>query len=133
MDDYQIRWSIEIFFRGSKQYLNLGKCKSTCFDAQIADATISLIQYTILSFHQRITEYGSFEGVFASALENTMQNSIAAELQKMFLILVEMFCEMAGIDIVEITGSVIKNEHVSKKVINLNPNIYQNLEKYHAA
>jgi hypothetical protein len=133
MEVYQIRWSIEIFFRESKQYLNLGKSKSTCFDAQIADATISLTQYTILSFHQRITEYGSFDGVFASALEDAMQNSIAAELQKMFLILVEMFCEMAGIDIIELTGSVIKNEQVSKKIINLNPIFYQKLEKHHAA
>ena len=54
MDVYQIRWSIEIFFRESKQYLHLGKCKSISFDAQIADATISLVQYTLLAFHQQM-------------------------------------------------------------------------------
>ena len=98
MDVYQIRWSIELFFRESKQYLNLGKSKSTCFDTQIADATISLVQYTILSFHQRLTNYSSFDGVFVSAIEDALQHSIAVELQKMFLLIVEIFSDFAGVD-----------------------------------
>jgi IS4 transposase len=40
---YQIRWSIEVFFKETKQLLNLGGCQSNDFDAQIADATISMI------------------------------------------------------------------------------------------
>ena len=31
---YQIRWSIEVFFKESKQLLNLGGCQSSKFDAQ---------------------------------------------------------------------------------------------------
>jgi len=49
---YNIRWSIEVFFKESKQYLNLGKCQSNDFDAQIADTTISLTQYIILSLYK---------------------------------------------------------------------------------
>lgn len=133
MDVYQIRWSIEIFFRESKQYLNLGKSKSTSFDAQIADATISLVQYTILSFHQRISNYGSFDGVFASALEDAMQNSIASELQKLFWIILEIFCNNTGVDIIEFTGSIFRDENAYIKLQQFNPNLFDNLQKQRAA
>jgi len=52
MEVYQIRWSIEVFFKECKQYLNLGKCKSSCFDAQIADTTIIMLQHIMLSYTQ---------------------------------------------------------------------------------
>jgi len=133
MDVYQIRWSIEVFFRESKQYLNLGKSKSTSFDAQIADATISLVQYVILSFHQRISNYGSFDGVFASALEDAMKNSIASELQKLFWIILEMFCNNTGVDIIEFTGSIFRDENVYNKLQQFNPDLLDNLQKQRAA
>ena len=133
MDVYKIRWAIELFFRESKQYLNLGKSKSTCFDTQIADATISLLQYTILSFHQRLTNYSSFDGVFASALEDALQYGIAAELQKMFLLIVEIFSDFAGVDSMEMMGSVLRDENASNKIKFLNPVFYENIVKSKAA
>lgn len=133
MDVYQIRWSIELFFRESKQYLNLGKSKSTCFDTQIADATISLTQYIILSFHRRITNYSSFDGVFASALEDALQYSIASELKKLFLIIIEIFSEFIGIDVIEMMRTISGNEQARKKMKILNPVFYENFEKIQAA
>jgi hypothetical protein len=46
---YAIRWTIEVFFKESKQLLGLGKCQSNHFDGQIADATLSIMRYTVLS------------------------------------------------------------------------------------
>ncbi|MCF8380864.1 MAG: transposase [Bacteroidales bacterium] len=40
---YQIRWTVEVFFKEAKQLLGLGRCQSTDFDAQIADTTITMI------------------------------------------------------------------------------------------
>ncbi len=120
-------------FRESKQYLNLGKNKSTCFDAQIADATISLVQYTILSFHQRITDYGSFDGVFASALKDAMQNSIASELQKLFWVVLEMFCNFSGVDIIDFTCSIFRDENAYIKLQQFSPDLLYNLQKQQAA
>ena len=133
MDVYQIRWSIELFFRESKQYLNLGKSKSTCFDTQIADATISLTQYIILSFHRRISDYSSFDGIFASALEDALQYSIASELKKMFLIIIEIFCEFSGIDVMEMMRTISSNQEACKKMKLQNPIFYENFEKSQAA
>lgn len=133
MDVYQIRWSIEIFFRESKQYLHLGKCKSISFDAQIADATISLVQYTLLAFHQRMCDYSSFDGIFRAALEDAMQYSIAGELQKMFWLVLEIFCCFEGIDIFDFTGSLIRDENACLKLQRLNPVFNESLHKHRAA
>jgi len=54
MEIYQIRWSIETFFKESKQYLGLSDCSSNTFDAQIADITISMMQHLMLSYFKRI-------------------------------------------------------------------------------
>jgi len=64
MEVYQIRWSIEVFFKECKQYLNLGKCMSSCFDAQIADTTVSMLQHIMLSYYKRINCQQSFDGHF---------------------------------------------------------------------
>ena len=33
MKHYQVRWTIEVYFKESKQYLNLGRCQSEDLDA----------------------------------------------------------------------------------------------------
>jgi len=61
-----IRWGIEVLFKESKQYLQLGKCQSWDFDAQIADATISLLQYILLAYNKRFQAYESIGDLFKS-------------------------------------------------------------------
>ncbi len=124
---------INLFFRECKQYLNLGKSKSTCFGSQIADATISLTQYVILSFHRRILDYSSFDGIFASALEDALQHSIASKLQKMFFIIIEFFSGLAGVDVIKLTRSFYRDGQTRIKMKNLNPTFYEILEKHEAA
>jgi hypothetical protein len=75
---YQIRWTIEVFFKESKQYLGLGKCQSVDFDAQMAATTISFIQYIMLSLHKRYNAYESIGGLFKQCKTNT-QEAILAE------------------------------------------------------
>ena len=62
---YQIRWSIEVFFKESKQLLNLGGCQSSNFDAQIADTTITMITYILLTFRLRYENYISMGALFS--------------------------------------------------------------------
>ena len=61
---YQIRWTIEVFFKESKQLLNLGKCQSNDFDAQIADITVTMIQHIILTLRYRFDKYESKGALF---------------------------------------------------------------------
>ena len=45
MKYYQIRWSIEVFFKDCKQNLNLNSCQSTDFDTNIAHISIVFSPY----------------------------------------------------------------------------------------
>jgi len=49
---YSHRWTIEVMFKEAKQYLNLGKSQANDFDSQIADTTISMMQYILLTLPQ---------------------------------------------------------------------------------
>ncbi len=67
MEIYQIRWTIEVFNKEAKQLLGLGRCQSNDFDAHIADLSITMIQYMLLSLRFRYDTYESkgllFEGI----------------------------------------------------------------------
>ena len=45
MNVYKLRWSIEVFFKEAKQFLNLEGCNSSDFDGHIAHSSLVLIQY----------------------------------------------------------------------------------------
>jgi hypothetical protein len=53
MKYYQIRWSIEVFFKDCKQNLNLNSCQSTDFDTNIAHISIVFMNYIILFFKEK--------------------------------------------------------------------------------
>lgn len=57
MKIYKIRWTIEVYFHESKSLLGLGKCQSTSIEAQIASATLAMIQYILLTLKKRFDDY----------------------------------------------------------------------------
>ena len=62
MKYYQIRWSIEVFFKECKQNLNINKCQSTDFDAHIAWITLTHIarQPEGMRAYTRLSGFRSF-------------------------------------------------------------------------
>ncbi len=120
MDAYQLRWVIEVFFRECKQFLGLGQSRSTCFDSQIADTTISLVQYTILSFHRRICCQNTFDGIFESVTKDIAEYNLAQKLQKIFWIIVETMSDFTGIDVMELTEDIFRDTNASEKLKRLN-------------
>lgn len=69
---YQIRWTIEVFFKEAKQLFGLGRCQSNDFDAQIADITIVAIQHMILTLRFRFDNYES-KGALFNGIREQMQ------------------------------------------------------------
>jgi hypothetical protein len=69
---YQVRRTIKVFFRESKQLLGLGRCQSNDFDVQIADATITMLQYILLTMRYRINNYESMQGLFSELTEKVI-------------------------------------------------------------
>ncbi|MDN5290667.1 MAG: hypothetical protein PWQ06_906 [Anaerophaga sp.] len=93
MEIYQLRWSIEVFFKEAKQLLNLGGCQSNDFDAQIADTTVSMIAYTLLSFRYRYEHYESMGELFRVMNAECLLQTIDKRLWGLFLELLREICE----------------------------------------
>ena len=65
IETYNLRWGIEVLFKECKRHLNLGKCQSNDFDAQIVETTLSFMVFTMLSFHKRISSYEKLGGGYS--------------------------------------------------------------------
>ncbi len=121
MEVYQIRWSIEVFFKECKQYLNLGQCKSSNFDAQIADTTISLIQHIMLSYCKRINYQTSLGELFKDVCEERMEHNLLSKLLELFWELVEIFSASAGFDFITIQQDMMQNQEMLTHLAKLIP------------
>ena len=105
MEVYQIRWSIELFFKECKQYLNLGKCKSSCFDAQIAETTVTMLQHIMVSYYKRITCQQTFDGLFKDISNEMVELNLVTRIIDIIWELIEVICSIAGIDFIEFSGT----------------------------
>ena len=114
---YQIRWSIEVFFKESKQMLGMGKSQSNDFDAQIADTTIVMIQYIFLALRNRIEKYESlgklFEGTKAEVIESRLHERLIALLIAILDVVVTLFEQLDEQDIIE---KIINDEQAFEKI-----------------
>ena len=117
---YNIRWSIEVFFKESKQYLNLGKSQANDFDAQIADITISMMQYILLACHKRFAAYETIGELFRKNKDYFLQLTMAQRLWLLFIELQKQLLEILDIDINEAIEKIIrqpKYETLIKKIL----------------
>lgn len=106
---YNIRWSIEVFFKEAKQLLNFGKCASNDFDAQIADATISMIQYIILVFYKRFQSYETTGELFRASERGLIELTLMKRLWVLFVELQLKIIEIFEIDINSIYSKILNN------------------------
>lgn len=116
---YNIRWSIEVLFKECKQLLNLGRSQSNDFDAQIADATISLIVYTMLSFHKRIHCHTSLGALFAQYRDDLLEATVVEKLWQLFLTIQLTIAKVFGLDYTEIMRVVFELPEVRKTLKSL--------------
>ena len=73
---YSIRWTIEVFFKEVKQLFKLGTCQSTNFDVQIAQTTITMIQYLLTSIRYRIEAYETIGGLFRQLKQDYIESKL---------------------------------------------------------
>jgi hypothetical protein len=116
---YNIRWSIEVMFKECKQLLNLGKCQSNDFDAQIADATICFIVFIMLSFHKRIHSYTSLGELFAKYRDDFIEATVAEKLWHLFLFVQLTIAEIFEIDYVTMIRVIFQSLKIQKAINSL--------------
>jgi len=117
---YNIRWSIEVFFKESKQYLKLAKSQATDFDAQLADITIAMMQYILLACHKRFAVYETIGELFRKNKDYFLQLTLAKRLWLLFIELQKQLLEILDIDINEAIEKFIRQseyETLIKKIL----------------
>ena len=63
-------------FKEAKQLLGLGKSQSTNFDVQIAQTTITMMQYLIISLKHRVEAYETIGGLFADTKQDYIEHKL---------------------------------------------------------
>lgn len=121
MEVYQIRWSIEVFFKECKQFLNLGKCKSSCFDAQITDTTITMIQHIMISYYKRINCQQTFGGLFEAISKEMVELDLVSRMIGLIWELIEVICSIAGFDFMELQEQLFENDQTMAIFIKMLP------------
>ncbi len=93
---YNIRWTIEVFFKETKQLLGLGKCQSTNFDVQIAQTTITMIQYLLISLKYRAEAYETINGLFKDLKQDFIEHKLN---ERILAVIIELlvFLESLGL------------------------------------
>jgi len=84
MENYQIRWTIEVFFKETKQYLGLAKCQSNDFDAHIAHVSITCILFMALALKKRVDCHQTIGGLFREAKVEMNEKTLAAKMWVLF-------------------------------------------------
>lgn len=109
---YQIRWTIEVFFKESRQLLGLGKCQSNDFDAQIADTTITMIQHLLLTLQHRFEHYESKGVLFDQLQEGVFRHRLNERLWGLFVELLNIIEALfdSAVDENDILERIFANE-----------------------
>lgn len=94
---YNIRWSIEVFFKEAKQLLGLGKSQSTNFDVQVAQTTITMIQYLMISLKYRMEAYETMGGLFKDLKQDYIEHKLN---ERILLVITQILValEYLGVD-----------------------------------
>jgi len=95
---YSTRWSVEVFFKESKQHLGLGKCQSQDFDAQIAATTLCMLQYNLLSVVKRFSDYETLGELFRESQKDTIKLTVSEQIWLIIIEIVAQVSEILNID-----------------------------------
>lgn len=109
IEHYQVRWIIEVFNKEAKGLLNLGGCQSSNFDAQIADTTISMIAYILLSFRFRYEHYESKGALYRSMNAEWLRMTLDKRLWELFLEIIRMIAEILDLDAEDLLKRILIN------------------------
>jgi len=119
---YQIRWTVEVFFKEGKQLLGLGKCQSKDFDAQIADTTITMIQHILLTLKYRFEHYETKGVLFNHVREGIIQSRLDERLWGLFIELIRLIEVLFdGIDEMELWEKILRDERAYEMIERLLP------------
>ena len=116
-ETYQIRWSIEVLAKESKQYLGLGRYQGRDFDGQIADCTLCHMTYIALALDKRLNDYETMGELFEEQRADLMALTLWQRLLAIIKHLLEVLADMLGVTYEELSASIVRDEKMLEKYI----------------
>ena len=98
MKYYQVRWSIEVFFKDYKQKLGLKNCQSIDFDSYIAHITIVMMNYMVLGLRKRFEDYETLGELFRHSKELLLEKTMVEKIWEIIIELYVMIFSELGVD-----------------------------------
>ena len=117
MELYQIRWSIEVLFKECKQYLRLGKAQNTDFCGQIADATLTMITYTVLALYKRFDAYETMGELFRNTQKELLEKNLCERVEMVILKILNDLMEILSIDVQDTLYRLTSSDKTSKEIL----------------
>jgi len=114
---YQIRWTIEVFFKEIKQYLGLGKTQSNDFDAHIADITLIMVTHIVLSIQKRFASYETMGALFHENQKQLLELTLWERLWGLFIELMNQMLDFLGVDIDALLEKALRDEKTEMRLI----------------
>jgi len=126
IETYQIRWTIEVFFKECKQMLALGKSQSEDFDAQIADTTIVMIRYLFLAAQNEVEKYETLGALFESEKNELVELRLHERIILLLMSIIEVIeILFEGADVEELFSKIINDKEVCEQIQRIiNPQKY---------
>ena len=116
---YTKRWSIEVFFKETKQHLGLGKDQSRDFDGQIASFTCVFLVYIMVSLRRRFSAYESMGDLFRKIESEILETTLTERLWGLFIELQHSILQVMGISFDDLIQMMLCNEQVEEKMIGI--------------
>ena len=116
---YTKRWSIEVFFKETKQHLGLGKDQSRDFDGQIASFTCVFLVYIMVSLRRRFSAYESMGDLFRKIETEILETTLTERLWGLFVELQNSILQVMGISFDDLIQMMLCNDQVEEKMIGI--------------
>jgi hypothetical protein len=99
MKYYQVRWSIEVFFKDCKQNLGLNNCQSVDLDAYFAHISIVMMNYMVLNLKKRFEDYETLGGLFKHSKELILEQTLVEKIWDIIIDLYLIIFSELGVDL----------------------------------
>jgi hypothetical protein len=113
---YQIRWTIEVFFKDAKQHLNLQGCQSNDFDAHIAHYSLVCMEFTALSLIKRVEGYETIGNLLLNLKDSLIQQTILKKIWKLVMTIYNEILLNLGVDLDHFIRKIINDDNLRNQI-----------------
>ena len=118
----RLSFTRQVFFKEAKQLLGLGRCQSNDFDAQIADTTITMIHYILLTMKFRFEHYETKGALFDHIREGIIESRLNERLWGLFIELIRVLEVLFDdVDQMDILQRILEDERAYEMICRLLP------------